>query len=82
MKSDRVKRILERQPLDRGEIVDRIEVPANIAEIRRNDPKAAREVQKSIGERFQRHFAEGRAVIAVEKNAQAGVYVIGHAEIE
>jgi predicted GNAT superfamily acetyltransferase len=82
MASHRVERVLAREPFDRGEIVDRIEVPANIAAIRQEEPRKAREIQRSVGERFQAHFAAGRAVIGVERTAQAGVYLIGQAEVE
>ena len=36
-----------------------IEVPDDIAELRRTDPKRAREIQKEVGERFQEHFRHG-----------------------
>ena len=79
--SERASRVLAREPFERGEIVDRIAVPADIAKIRRHDAKATREIQKSIGERFQRHFANGLAVIGFERTPDAGVYVIGKAEL-
>jgi predicted GNAT superfamily acetyltransferase len=77
---ERATRILSRQPFDRGEVIDRITVPANIADIRRDEPKAAREIQKNMGERLQKHFAAGCAVIGFEKSQDEGVYVIGRAE--
>jgi predicted GNAT superfamily acetyltransferase len=79
--SDRVHRVLAKEPLDRGEIIDRIPVPAEIANMRREDPKAAREIQRSIGERFQRHFASGLAVTGFERTPEAGVYLVGRAEL-
>jgi predicted GNAT superfamily acetyltransferase len=79
--SDRVNRVLAKEPLEPGEIVDRIAVPADIAKIRREDSKAARGIQRSIGERFQRHFAGGLAVIGFERTPEAGVYLIGKADL-
>jgi predicted GNAT superfamily acetyltransferase len=77
IESERVKRTLGREPFDRGEVLDRIEVPADIAAIRRDDPKAARQIQKGIGERLQKHFAEGRAIIGFERTPAAGIYLAG-----
>ena len=79
--SDRVRRALAKEPFDRGEITDRIAVPSDIANIRRDDPKATREIQKSIGDRFQQHFADGLAVTGFERTPDAGVYLIGKADL-
>jgi predicted GNAT superfamily acetyltransferase len=77
---ERVGRILAREPFDRGEIVDRVAVPAKVAQLRRENPRATREIQKSIGDRLQSHFAAGLAVVGFEKNEQEGIYLIGRAE--
>jgi predicted GNAT superfamily acetyltransferase len=74
--SPRVAAVLEGHPLER-EIVDRIEFPADIEHIRRHDPKRARAIQKANGEKFQRLFAEGLAVIGFERSETSGTYLIG-----
>ena len=78
--SERVQRTLAREPLNRSEVVDRIAVPDDIAQIRRKDAKATREIQKSLGERLQRHFANNLAVIGFERTPDSGVYLIGPVE--
>jgi predicted GNAT superfamily acetyltransferase len=78
--SERAARVLDGAGYKRPEIVDRIEVPGDIASIRRKNAKAAREVQRSIGDRFQRHFQQGFAVIGFERTPDSGVYLIGRPE--
>jgi predicted GNAT superfamily acetyltransferase len=75
--SDRVKSILAGNSPDRSTVEERIEVPADIAEIRRTDPKCAREVQKGIAAQFHRHLDRGLAVIGFERTEKAGVYLLG-----
>jgi predicted GNAT superfamily acetyltransferase len=77
--SGRVKSALKGEAPKRT-IEARIEVPAEIATIRREDPKRAREIQQSIGEQFQRHFHAGLAVIGFERSEQTGAYLLGKAE--
>jgi predicted GNAT superfamily acetyltransferase len=55
----------------------RVAVPADIGEIRASDPGRAREIQRGLGEEFQRHFAAGLAVIGLERSAEAGTYLLG-----
>jgi predicted GNAT superfamily acetyltransferase len=75
--SDRVKSILAGNPADHSGVEERIEVPADIAQIRRTDPKCAREIQKGIAAQFHRHLDGGLAVIGFERTETAGVYLLG-----
>ena len=75
--SDRVKSILAGRPADHSSVEERIEVPSEIAQIRKSDPKCAREIQKSIAAQFHRHLDSGLAVIGFERTEQAGVYLLG-----
>ena len=75
--SDRVKTVLAGQPPDRSAIEDRIEVPADIAEIRKQEPRRAREIQQAIGEKFQRCFDQGLVVLAFERTPEYGAYLLG-----
>ena len=75
--SERVKSILAGNPPDRGAVEDRIEVPNDIAEIRRTDPKCAREIQKGIAAQFHRHLDRGLAVIGFERTEKSGAYLLG-----
>ena len=55
----------------------RIDVPADIAEIRQKEPKRAREIQKNLGDQLQRHFDAGLAVIGFERSPENGTYLLG-----
>lgn len=74
--SDRVHAILAGDPPPR-EIVERIDVPGDIAAVRRENVKRAREVQLSVGQALQRCFDSGLAVIGFQKSPQAGTYLVG-----
>jgi predicted GNAT superfamily acetyltransferase len=78
--SDRVKSILAGNPPDRSSIEERIEVPADIAEVRRTDPKCAREIQKTIAAQFHRHLDRRLAVVGFERSPKAGIYLFGKFE--
>jgi len=64
---------------ERG-VVERIEVPADIDVIRRQEPRRARDIQKSLGTRLMRGFDRGLAVIGFERSERAGTYLLGRWE--
>jgi predicted GNAT superfamily acetyltransferase len=77
--SPRVKAIVEGgPPVPRPEIIERISVPADIAETRREDPKSARRVQQDISNHFDANFSRDLAVVGVEKSVEGGAYLFGH----
>ena len=55
----------------------RIGVPVEIAQLRKEEPKRAREIQKSVSEQFVRHFERGLAVIGFERSETEGTYLLG-----
>ena len=59
------------------EVQARIGVPADISELRKHDPKQAREIQKSVSEQFLKAFDRGLAVIGFERTEDAGAYLLG-----
>jgi predicted GNAT superfamily acetyltransferase len=61
-------------------IAERIEVPADVDIIRREEPRRAREIQKELGERLTGCFGRGLAVIGFERSAGAGTYLLGRWE--
>ena len=76
--SPRVKAIVDGgEPVARPEIVERIAVPADIATIRREEPKRARKIQQDISKGFETHFSHELAVVGVERTPEAGVYLFG-----
>ena len=78
--SARVEIVLECRVPPRHEILGRIPVPVEIEELRKSDPKHAREIQLSVSEQFLRHFEKGHAVVGFEKSEQAGTYLLGQWE--
>jgi predicted GNAT superfamily acetyltransferase len=55
---------------------ERISYPANIAEIRAEDPKLARAIQKDNSEKFQSAFAQGLVVTHFERTESEGTYLL------
>jgi len=76
MTSERVARIVAGEKPART-VEARIEVPAEIAELRARDPRKAREIQKGIGERLEACFGRGLAVTGFEVTAEKGTYLLG-----
>jgi predicted GNAT superfamily acetyltransferase len=74
--SKRVRGIADGEPFARPVPVERIEVPADIAAIRANDPKAARQIQAGISEKFLHYTQHGLAVTGVEKSARTYSYLL------
>jgi predicted GNAT superfamily acetyltransferase len=54
----------------------RIAVPADIAEIRKKDPKRARSVQATVGSQFDEFFSKGFAVTGFERTNEFGTYLL------
>ena len=77
VRSPRVEAITSGRAYERGAVEARVAIPANIGELRTEDPAKARAIQQSAGEQFQQHFAQGLAVTGVEKTADAGIYLLG-----
>ena len=75
--SERVLAVLAGEPPPRPEIEERIAVPSDIAVIRANNPKQAREIQAEVSKQFLRHFAHGLAVWGFERSQETGTYLLG-----
>ncbi len=68
------------RPIQRAMPLARISVPANISELRLNEPERARDIQAGLAVEFDRHFQAGLAVIGFDKSDQAGTYLLGEWE--
>jgi predicted GNAT superfamily acetyltransferase len=75
--SPRAEAIIAGRPFERNPIEIRIAIPAEIAAIRSDDPKRAREIQQQASQEFQRAFEQGLAVIGFERSKKAGTYLLG-----
>jgi len=75
--SPRVEAIIAGQTFDRNPIEVRIAIPSEIAAIRSDDPKRAREIQQEASAQFQAAFDDGLAVIGFERSKEAGTYLVG-----
>ena len=80
IQSPRVEAACAGQPFERGAIVERIEIPGGIADLRRSDPAKARDIQAGVAMKFDKHFADGLVVIGFEKSEAAGTYLLGQWE--
>lgn len=75
--SVRVRSLLEGSPAPPPALTHRIPVPMDIAEIRRDDPKRAREIQQRVSDSFVDYFSRGLAVQGFERTAEYGTYLLG-----
>ena len=75
--SPRAEAIIAGRPFERGPIEARISVPSDIAAIRSNDPKRAREIQQKLSDEFLSCLKRDLAVVGFEKSETAGTYLLG-----
>jgi predicted GNAT superfamily acetyltransferase len=75
--SERVRAVVDGLPYERPEAIDRVAVPADIADIKQTQPERARAIQSDLANKFEAAFAGGLAVIGVERNPDATVYLLG-----
>jgi predicted GNAT superfamily acetyltransferase len=75
--SDRVRNLVKGDPFGLPTIVERIQVPAAIADIRKADPKRAKDIQAGISDKFESAFDKGLAVVGVNRSEEWGTYLLG-----
>ena len=75
--SPRAEAIVAGQPFARNPTEVRISIPAEIATLRKDNPKQARDIQQQASDHFQAAFGAGLAVIGFEKSKEAGTYLLG-----
>lgn len=80
IRSERVEAAAQGMPVEVSDVRACVSVPAEIASLRANDSERARDIQADIGERFDRCFRDGLAVIGFERNSEAGTYLLGQWE--
>ncbi len=73
----RVEAVLARQRPPLPPIEERISVPREIAEIKKNNLRKARKIQRSVSEQFLRSFERGLVVLGFERSESAGTYLLG-----
>jgi predicted GNAT superfamily acetyltransferase len=74
--SPRVQAAIAGEPSARDSSAERIAFPADIAEIRANDPRCARELQRVNAGKFLDAFARGLAVTGFERSDTHGTYLL------
>ena len=74
--SDRVKSILAGTPVSTGSSVERISLPANLAEIRAKDRNAAVRIQTRAREQFQKWLAKGYVITQFETRGAEASYFL------
>lgn len=75
--SERARLAAERKPFSRPPVEATVVIPAEISRLRKEDPRQAREIQRSAGEAFSTYFAQGMAVTGIEIGRDAGTYQLG-----
>jgi len=78
--SPRAKAIIAGEKFQRNPVEAHITIPAEITELRMQDPARARAIQKQASDKFTTAFDRGLAVIGFEKSKQAGTYLLGKRE--
>jgi predicted GNAT superfamily acetyltransferase len=77
LRSPRVERAIEGgAAVAHSPARERIEVPASIDRIRREDAPRARRIQAAVSERFVGAFRRGLAVTGFERSAETGTYLL------
>jgi predicted GNAT superfamily acetyltransferase len=76
IRSSRVTAAVDGQPIKKPKIEATVDVPADIAEIRKKDRARARQIQEAIGEQFDRYFREQLAVVGFDAGSDAGSYLL------
>ena len=74
--SPRVKRVLTGESLDHSNIAARIEVPGEIASLKREHPAQALEIQTRVRDEFLKDFSNDLAVTGFERTPEAGCYLL------
>ncbi|MGC8792576.1 MAG: acetyltransferase [Bryobacteraceae bacterium] len=82
IRSPRVAAIVEGRSWQRPPVEATIEVPAEIARIKHEDPRQARRIQKKVSERFLELLGAGLTVMGFERTPAAGVYLLGRLDPE
>ena len=77
LKTERVKTITEGDPYVRPEVVARVAVPVEIAELRSAIPKRAKEIQAKVSDGFEENLGKGLTVIGMERSDKFGTYLFG-----
>jgi predicted GNAT superfamily acetyltransferase len=72
-----VDAIVNRRPIERPAIEARIEVPAEIPALLKENAASSRQIQINVGEQFETHFRLGLSVIGIEKDQNSSVYLLG-----
>lgn len=75
LNSARVRAVLAGPPILHEEVIERVAVPNDIAELRQHHPKRAREIQLALSEAFLAHFQQGLSVTGFERTPESGVYL-------
>lgn len=75
--SERVRNVVNGEMFQNPQIVERIRLTAEIGEIRKKDPVLARAIQAEIAEQLETAFAQGLAIVGVDRTPEWGTYLLG-----
>jgi predicted GNAT superfamily acetyltransferase len=75
--SERVRSVVNGEPLTHSPIAERIRLTAEIGDIRKKDPVRARAIQAEIADQMEEAFTQGLAIIGVDRTPEWGTYLLG-----
>lgn len=78
--SERVKRIVAKEPPAIGERAERISLPADVGKIKAEDREAGARIQAEIGEKFQKLFARGYVATTLAFREETVEYILEPAD--
>ena len=77
VRSERVRNVVNGEPFENPQIAERIRLTSEIAAIRKKDPARAREIQSQIADSLEAAFAQGLAIVGVDRTPEWGTYLLG-----
>ena len=77
LRSDRVTHAIAGLAFSKPEIEAKVTLPADIEQLRRNQPRRVREIQAALSDRFEELFSRNLAVVGFERSPASGAYCFG-----
>ena len=77
VQSGRVRSLVEGGSAIDKRVTATVEIPAAITGLRTKDASAALAIQNTVREQFERHFADGLAVVGYERTQRGGLFQLG-----
>jgi len=77
VRSERVRNVVNGEPFENPQIVERIRLTAEIGDIRKKDPARAGPFRVEIADSLESAFTQGLAIVGVDRTPEWGTYLLG-----